>query len=440
MDMRPVNLLMLLALALTAVEGRARADAKTCIDAAEQGQNLRGTNKLVAAKLAFAGCAADTCPAAIRKDCAQWVLEVESAIPSLVFGAKIDGADATAVRVFIDGALAAQSLDGRAVPIDPGPHVVRFETSGLPPLERSVVVNEGAKGRGVDVEWRTSLKTNPVLVGATSNTTAGSTSPASGPNDTGESRSDVEEKKGQSYYFIGAHYRGNVLPKFMVNLLVDETTTFYFNNVGIEFEIRRDNFSLIPGLSFVDYDFSPVLSLEKGKDPNNAANWSSVSSTLKAIYGTLDVLWSKNLDSNRMWAFEYGLGFGVGFIFGHLSNNWVYQAPNGSLASSGGARYSECVSETAGTGCSKADHVNADVAKVNGFQEPSWFSGGSVPNIFPHLALPQIGIRFKPVKNFQMRLTAAFTLTGFMFGISGYYGTELSPKGSSSSPSREVTN
>jgi len=40
------------------------------------------------------------------------------------------GADTLAVRVTIDGQLLAETLDGKAVPIDPGEHVVRFELAG----------------------------------------------------------------------------------------------------------------------------------------------------------------------------------------------------------------------------------------------------------------------------------------------------------------------
>ena len=269
---------------------------------------------------------------------------------------------------------------------------------------------------------------------ASTATTAGSVV-----TDSGEKITDVDEKKGQSYYFIGAHYRGTVIPKFMVNLFVDEGATFYSNNVGLEIEIRKDNFSLIPAISYVEYGFDPVLFLEKGKDPNNVGNWSAVGSSLKAIYATLDVLWSTNLDNKKMFAFEYGLGLGVGVIFGDLMNNWVQKDAAGALVSSSGTHYTQCQAElAAGTGCNRLDHKNPDVPKVytNGqpYVEKKWFDGGSIPNVFLHLALPEIGIRFKPIKNFQMRLTTAFTLTGFMFGISGYYGTEQIPKTPSTTP------
>ncbi|HEX7602977.1 MAG TPA: hypothetical protein VF316_15275, partial [Polyangiaceae bacterium] len=159
---------------------------------------------------------------------------------------------------------------------------------------------------------------------ATDTTTTGAaaastpTTTGSVATDTGEKITDVDEKPGKSYYFIGAHYRGTYIPKAMVNLFVDEGASFYSNNVGLEIEIRKDNFSLIPALSYVEYGFDPVLFLEKGKDPGNVGNWSSISSSLKAIYATLDVLWSTNLDSKKRWAFEYGMGLGVGVIFGNL--------------------------------------------------------------------------------------------------------------------------
>ena len=33
---------------------------------------------------------------------------------------------------------------------------------------------------------------------------------------------DVTEKPGKTYYFIGARYRGTIVPKFLLNMFVDE--------------------------------------------------------------------------------------------------------------------------------------------------------------------------------------------------------------------------
>jgi hypothetical protein len=38
--------------------------------------------------------------------------------------------------------------------------------------------------------------------------------------------------------------------------------------------------------------------------------------------------------------------------------------------------------------------------------------------------IPQLGLRFKPIKQFEGRLGLGFGLTGFWFGLSGDYGLE----------------
>ena len=48
--------------------------------------------------------------------------------------------DVTEVRVYLDGALVATQLDGKAIELDPGGHVLRFEHGGLPSVEERVLV------------------------------------------------------------------------------------------------------------------------------------------------------------------------------------------------------------------------------------------------------------------------------------------------------------
>jgi hypothetical protein len=150
---------------------------------------------------------------------------------------------------------------------------------------------------------------------------------------------------------------------------------------------------------------------------------------MKAIYGTADLLWSVKLNKN--FDFEYGAGFGLGIVFGDLQNNWVYEDPTGPLAASNGKHYSKCETEGQNgplSGCNKANHQNASTAKVGGYTEPSWLNGGSKPVLFPWISVPQIGLRFKPVKQFEGRLGLGFSLTGFWFGLNGSYGLEQKPK------------
>ncbi|MGH7330429.1 MAG: hypothetical protein ACREJX_18935, partial [Polyangiaceae bacterium] len=255
---------------------------------------------------------------------------------------------------------------------------------------------------------------------------------------------DVSEKPGKTYYFIGLRYRGDIVPKFIQNLFVDGGKTLYSNTVGIEADIRKDGFSFIPALSYVEYGTGgDVLYLQKGKDASLAGNWSNVNSSLKAIYATADLLWSfkvhKNVD------FEIGAGFGLGVLFGDLETSWVYADANGPYTADSGARYSPCVTSGGApptqSGCNTKDHQNASTAKINHYTEPSWANGGSKPNLFIHLAVPMLGVRIKPIKEMEARIGVGFELTGFFFGISGNYGLErlLDKKSDAQQPTDQKT-
>jgi len=237
-----------------------------------------------------------------------------------------------------------------------------------------------------------------------------------------EDANDVYESPSKTYYFIGLRYTHTVIPKFMINLFVNEGATVHSNSIGISADIRKDGFSLIPTLAYTEYGTDNLLFWQKNQ-PDIPQNYSLVNSSLKAIYLQADLLWSTKVA--KQWDIEYGGGVGMGVIFGDLMTNWVHQDDaNGQLQASNGHKYAPCATTRDGIGCSPADHQNASVAKVGGYTEPSWVNGGSKPNIFPHIALPEIGLRIKPIKQFEARVMLGFSITGFFFGINGAYGLE----------------
>ncbi len=259
---------------------------------------------------------------------------------------------------------------------------------------------------------------------------------------TEEKVTDVLEQKGQSYYFLGVNYRGTIVPKFMVNMFVDEGATFYTNTVGLSFDYRKDHFSIIPGLNFTDMSFGNVLFLQKGKADTDPGNWGVVHSDLHAIYLTVDLLWSVPIAKSGAVDFEFGFAVGLGGVFGDLWNTWVTNDPSIGGAAIPSATYNrnyyQCTQTpgangiapgdgTLQTGCNIQNHTNAQISKTgpgNGYREPNWFDGGSVPVVFPWLELPIIGFRFKPIKEFEARVNGGFSVTGFFFNVALYYGFE----------------
>lgn len=124
--------------------------ALACIQAAEDGEAARNAGQLLHARELFAKCSAAECPTVLRKDCTSWVEDAEAQIPSIVLGANDGrGHDVVEARASVDGALVRERLDGIAVALNPGAHVVRFESAGLPPVEVQVVLRAGEKNRPV---------------------------------------------------------------------------------------------------------------------------------------------------------------------------------------------------------------------------------------------------------------------------------------------------
>jgi hypothetical protein len=128
------------------------ADKSACAAAAEAGQELRAQGRLIEARERFYRCAKEGCPRVVQVDCARWVGEVEASLPTVVPHASVDGVDTVEVRVDKDGQPWLDRLEGKSVPIDPGPHRLRFQREGLE-LVQELVVSEGEKNRKLEAAF-----------------------------------------------------------------------------------------------------------------------------------------------------------------------------------------------------------------------------------------------------------------------------------------------
>lgn len=129
----------------------ARADAPpskaACVSALDHAQTSRAGRKLLESRASYVTCSHEACPDMIRDDCSKGLREVDEALPTLVLSASVDGKDATDAKASLDGERLTGGLQGRAIPVDPGPHVARFERPGSGPVEVKLVAREGEKNR-----------------------------------------------------------------------------------------------------------------------------------------------------------------------------------------------------------------------------------------------------------------------------------------------------
>ncbi|MBK7580353.1 MAG: hypothetical protein IPI67_09135 [Myxococcales bacterium] len=130
----------------------ARAQTPDCVEFHEQAVAQRKAGALVHAQASFAACTAPACPGPVREECAAETRRLNGLIPTLVLAARTaDGRELSRVQVLADGRPFVDTLDGRAVRLDPGAHTLRFEASGLPPVEARVLLAEGDRLRKVAV-------------------------------------------------------------------------------------------------------------------------------------------------------------------------------------------------------------------------------------------------------------------------------------------------
>lgn len=219
-----------------------------------------------------------------------------------------------------------------------------------------------------------------------------------------EESSPVEEK-GKTYQFVGARYRAIIVPKFVIGLFADGGDTVVAHSGGAEFGIRKDGFEYNFGLWLAGYgmDPTPFKATSDGEDA-----WELVESKIKVLYLTADFLWSHPFSPEL--ALNYGMGAGIGIVWGDLLRNQAFRQ-NGSFVPCSGP----------GDIRAPSGFCGSDNNHYNNYKEPSWADGGSKPILFPWLAL-QTGLRYKPHRKFVGRLDLGFGLSGFFLGVGADYG------------------
>ena len=142
---------------------RAAENSQDCAQAYEKAQEEKSAGRLSGALAHLKACIALECPAFIREDCVRWMVQTESALPTVVFSVEEDGNDVTDVEILCDNKPLTGKLDGKALSVDPGLHAFSFRVPGHVAIERKILAREGERNRIIKVAFNSSTKLLPLI-------------------------------------------------------------------------------------------------------------------------------------------------------------------------------------------------------------------------------------------------------------------------------------
>lgn len=159
------------------------AFADECLSSSEAGQLARKDGKYKEARAEFRVCAEKSCPDVVVKDCVAWLEELEAKQPSVLVEARArNGEETGRVAVYVDGEKVADRLEGRPIELDPGEHLLVFESPEKQRIEQRIVVRESEKSRHISVDFSKLARPKPKALPPAEHTPAPApVEPSSGP-------------------------------------------------------------------------------------------------------------------------------------------------------------------------------------------------------------------------------------------------------------------
>lgn len=139
----------------------ARSPEASC-EAVQKTETMRAAGQYRAARSLLLECVNAQCGGDVRRRCAATLQKVDAVTPSIVVRAQLaNGDDVSDVSLSIGDEQLASSLDGIAIPVDPGEHRLVLQRPGQAPVSQVVNIREGEKFRAVNVM----LEPSPLVSG-----------------------------------------------------------------------------------------------------------------------------------------------------------------------------------------------------------------------------------------------------------------------------------
>lgn len=229
---------------------------------------------------------------------------------------------------------------------------------------------------------------------------------------------DEGDPKGRRATWVGARFRGMIIPQFLMNAFGEGGATVFVPGVDVTLTRSMSAADVVFSLGYSSYGMGEVPFKLRGRPDTE---YEILESDMHALLATAGIMWSVPLDSGGRWNFRFGAGIGVGVVFaGGLYRTQAYPLIG---SPSDPASYVKCGGPNNPEGTFRyCNQLDKDADHYGGYAEPSWFSGGARPLIFPWLTIPEVGLAWRVTPRVTMDLGLGLSLSGAMVSLGGRYG------------------
>ena len=218
--------------------------------------------------------------------------------------------------------------------------------------------------------------------------------------------------------WIGGAFPGFLIPKFVMNMVGDGGRTVFAPGGAATLTRPSGDLDLVFSLGYALFYMPPTPFKAKGTPDTE---YEIVQTDLNALTASFELLYNVPLDAQKRVRFRIGAGLGLGFTFlGQIYRRQSYPA---SLVPSDPNTYLPCYGPNNPPGSFRyCNQLDKDANHYGAFAEPSWFDGGVRPLIYPWLALPLVGLSFRPSPKLAIDVEIAPTLSGLLTGVGVRFG------------------
>lgn len=218
--------------------------------------------------------------------------------------------------------------------------------------------------------------------------------------------------------WIGGGYRGFVIPKFVMNIVGDGGRTVVAPGGVVSVTRPSGDLDLVFSLGYALFLMPPTPFKPSGTPDTE---YEIIQSDLNALTASFELLWNVPLDQQKRFRFRVGAGFGLGYTFlGELYRRQSYPA---NFTPGDPYTYLPCYGPNNPPGSFRyCNSLDKDANHYGAYAEPSWFSGGVRPLVYPWVALPILGLSFRPTPRIAIDLDIAPTLSGVLTELGVRFG------------------